>query len=125
MRRGSLMLALMGVLLSTSALAAEPDFCHSVCDSERRACKTNVQQLAAEDGDGLLNMAERNQIAKTAAKTQSPSPAMLANERSSVQTRRIARSAACDDTYGRCTRSCKAQNSASPLSPVLTPRKSG
>ena len=33
-----------------------------------------VQQLAQEDGDGLINMVERNQNARTAAKTQAPSP---------------------------------------------------
>ncbi len=122
MRRGSLMLALTGLLFSSASLAAEPDFCHSVCDSERRACKTNVQQLALEDGDGLINMAERNQNAKTAAKIQSPSPAALAGERSGVQARRIQRTAACDETYQRCTRTCKASAAAAPVFP---PRKSG
>ncbi|MDB5792830.1 MAG: hypothetical protein JWQ80_2854 [Massilia sp.] len=122
MRRESFMLALTGLLFSTASLAAEPDFCHSVCDSERRACKANVQQLALEDGDGLINMAERNQNAKTAAKTQSPSPAALAGERASVQARRIQRSAACDETYQRCARACKASATATPVFP---PRKSG
>ena len=122
MRRSSFMLALMGMLLSTGALAAEPSFCASVCDSERRACRADVQQLAAEDGDGLLVMQERNGLARTAAKTQSPSPAALANERSSVQARRIKRTAACEDTYRRCTRTCKAPESASP---VLVPRQNG
>jgi hypothetical protein len=114
MRRGSFMLALTGLLLSTASLAAEPSFCSSVCDSERRACRADVQQLAAEDGEGLLNMAERNQLARTAAKTQSPSSATLAGERSSVQTRRIQRIGACEETYLRCTRGCKAPEVASP-----------
>jgi hypothetical protein len=114
MRRGSFMLALTGLLLSTASLAAEPSFCSSVCDSERRACRTDVQQLAAEDGEGLLNMAERNQLARTVAKVQSPSPATLAGERSSVQTRRIQRIGACEETYLRCTRACKAPEVASP-----------
>ena len=114
MRRGSFMLALAGLLLSTASLAAEPSFCSSVCDSERRACKADVQQLAAEDGEGLLNMAERNQIARTAAKTQTPSPATLAGERASVQTRRIQRIGACEQTYLRCARACKVPAVASP-----------
>jgi hypothetical protein len=122
MRRGPLLLALMGMLFSTATLAAEPSFCTSVCDSERRACKTDVQQLAAEDGDGLLVMKERNDLARTAARTQTPSAAALAGERSNVQTRRIQRTAACEDTYRRCTKSCQAPASASP---VLVPRKNG
>ena len=122
MRRASFLLALTGMLLSTAGLAAEPSFCASVCDSERRACRADVQQLAAEDRDGLLAMQERNQLARTAAKTQGPSHASLANERSGVQARRIGRTAACEDTYRRCTRSCQAPAVASP---VLTPRTSG
>jgi hypothetical protein len=114
MRRGSFMLALAGLLLSTASLAAEPSFCASVCDSERRACRADVQQLAAEDGEGLLNMAERNQIARTAAKTQTPSSATLAGERASLQTRRIQRIGACEQTYLRCARACKVPEVASP-----------
>jgi len=114
MRRGSFMLALAGLLLSSASLAAEPSFCSSVCDSERRACRADVQQLAAEDGEGLLNMTERNQLARTAAKLQSPSSATLAGERSSTQSRRIQRIGACEDTYLRCTRGCKTPEVASP-----------
>jgi len=114
MRRGSFMLALAGLLLSTASLAAEPSFCSSVCDSERRACKADVQQLAEENSKGLFNMAERNQIARTAAKTQTPSSATLAGERAGVQTRRIDRIGACEETYLRCARACKVPEVASP-----------
>jgi len=122
MRRGALLLALMGMLFSTAALAAEPSFCTSVCDSERRACRTDVQQLAAEDGDGLLVMEERNQLARTAARTQTPSAAALAGARSDVQTRRIQRTAACEETYRRCIKSCQ---TPAAVSPVFLPRKNG
>ena len=119
MRRGPFMLALMGLLLSTASPAAEPSFCMSVCDSERRACRVDVQQLAAEDGEGMFKLRERNQLARTAARTQTPSPAALAGERSGTQTRRIQRTGACEDTYLRCTRACEAPEVASP---VLTNR---
>jgi hypothetical protein len=112
----------LGMLFTAAGAAAQPSFCASVCDSERRACRADAQQLAAEDGDGLIKMQERNHLARTALQTQSPSRGELANERSSVQARRIGRTAACEDTYQRCTRSCQASDS---LSPVLTPRKSG
>jgi hypothetical protein len=127
MHRGSpilsLFLALMGILLSSLCLAQEPNFCKSVCDSERRACKADVQQLAAEDGDGLFNMTDHNQLARTAAKTQGPSAATLAGERAGVNARRIARSAGCDDTYLRCTRTCASPGAKSVVSPVLTEKR--
>jgi hypothetical protein len=121
MRLSSSIVTLAGVLFSQAGFAADPGFCHSVCDSERRACRADVQQLAAEDGEGLLAMQEKNQLARTAARTGAPSSeAARVNERTAVQNRRIQRTAACESSYQRCERSCKA-----PVSPILTPRKSG
>ena len=126
MRPAFLIAALAGWLLSTAAHAADPGFCHSVCDSERRACKADVAQLAAEDGDGLLAMQEKNQLARTASRTGAPSSApALANERQAVANRRIQRSAGCDTAYQRCERSCRAPEAKAPASPIYTPRKSG
>ena len=126
MRLVPLILTLAGMLASQAALAADPAFCHSVCDSERRACKADVQELAAEDGEGLLVMQEKNQLARTAARTGAPSPEPVrAGEHSAVQNRRIARTAACESTYQRCERTCKAPEAKAPVSPIFTPRKSG
>jgi hypothetical protein len=126
MRLAFLIAALAGVLSSNTVLAAEPGFCHSVCDSERRACKADVQQLADEDGEGLLVMQEKNQLARTAARTGAPvSETVRAGERSAVQNRRIARTAACESTYQRCERACKAPQDKAAVSPIFTPRKSG
>ena len=126
MRFAPLMVTLAGVLAAHAAFAADPGFCHSVCDSERRACKADVQQLAAEDGEGLLVMQEKNLLARTAAKTGAPSSeSARANEHSAVQSRRIARTAACESTYQRCERGCKASEAKAPVSPIFTPRKSG
>jgi len=122
----SAVLALSGWLLSTPAFAADPGFCHSVCDSERRACKADVQQLAAEDGEGLLVMREKNELARTASRTGAPtSEPVRAGERSAVANRRIQRTAACESTYQRCERSCKAPEAKAPASPIFTPRKNG
>lgn len=126
MRCAILSAALAGWLASTAAFAADPGFCHSVCDSERRACKADVAQLAAEDGEGLLVMQERNQLARTASRTGAPSSAQaLAGERQAVANRRIQRTAACESTYQRCERSCRAPEAKAPASPFYTPRKSG
>jgi len=126
MRLVSLIAALAGAVFSHAALAADPGFCHSVCDSERRACKADVQQLAAEDGEGLLVMGEKNELARTASRTGAPSSEPVrAGERSAVANRRIQRTAACESTYQRCERSCKAPEAKAPASPIFTPRKSG
>ncbi|QOL48455.1 hypothetical protein [Massilia litorea] len=126
MRLAPLLLTLAGTLVSHAVLAAEPSFCHSVCDSERRACKADVAQLAAEDGEGLLVTQEKNQLARTAAKTGAPSPEPVrAGEHSAVQNRRIVRTAACESTWQRCERTCKAPEAKAPVSPIFTPRKSG
>jgi hypothetical protein len=126
MRLASLMLALTSSLFAAAALAADPGFCHSVCDSERRACKADVQQLAAEDGDGLLKMAETNELARTASRTGAPGSASAqAREQKAVANRRIQRTAACESTYQRCERSCKAPEAKAPASPIFTPRKNG
>ena len=126
MRFASLIATLAGVLASHAVLAAEPGFCHSVCDSERRACKADVQQLAAEDGEGLLVMREKNELARTASRTGAPSTEPVrAVEQKAVQNRRIQRTAACENTYQRCERACTAPDAKAATSPIFVPRKSG
>jgi hypothetical protein len=125
MRLAFLIAALAGVLFSNTVLAAEPSFCHSVCDSERRACKADVLQRAAEDDPDYLTMPERNQFARTAAASQGQPEAARASERSAAQNRRIAREGACENTYQRCERACKAPQDKAAVSPIFTPRKSG
>ncbi|MFC5478841.1 hypothetical protein [Massilia suwonensis] len=126
MRLASLTLALAGWLASAAALAADPSFCHSVCDSELRACKADAQQLAMEDREDLITTADKNPMARTAARTGAPTPvAAQAAERTALSNRRAGRMAACDTTFKRCERSCKAPEAKAPASPIFTPRKSG
>ena len=126
MRPVFLTLALAGWLLSAAAFAADPGFCHSVCDSERRACKADAQQLAMEDREDLLTVQEKNQLARNAANTGAPTQVgVRAPVDTALQNRRIKRVAACDTTYQRCERSCKAPEAKAPASPIYTPRKSG
>lgn len=126
MRPAFLTLVLTGWLLSTAALAADPGFCHSVCDSERRACKADAQQLAMEDREDLFETTEKNPLARTAASTGAPMQAgVRAPVDTALQNRRIKRVAACDTSYQRCERSCKAPETKAPLSPIFTPRKNG
>ncbi|MBD8533103.1 MULTISPECIES: hypothetical protein [unclassified Massilia] len=126
MRRGLLLLALMGMLFSTAALAAEPSFCTSVCDSERRACKADAQQIAMEDREDLLATQEKNRLARTAANTGAPvRTGARAPVDTALQNRRLGRVAACDTTYQRCERSCRAPEAKATALPIYTPRKSG
>lgn len=126
MRPATLTLALAGWLLSSAAYAADPGFCHSVCDSERRACKADAQQLAMEDREDLLAVEEKNRLARTAANTGAPSQTgARAPVETALQNRRMQRVAACDTTYQRCERSCRAPAAKAPASPIYTPRKSG
>lgn len=126
MRPASLMLALTGLLLSTASLADEPGFCHSVCDSERRACRTDAQQLAMEDREDLLTTTEKNQLARNAANAGAPTQVgARAPTDTALQNRRTKRIAACDTAYQRCERSCKAPEAKALASPILTPRTSG
>jgi hypothetical protein len=87
---------------------------------------SDVQQLAAEDGEGLIAMREKNQLARIAAGTGAPSPGPVrAGEHSAVQNRRIQRTATCESTYQRCEPACKAPEAKAPVSPIFTPRRSG
>ena len=126
MRLTFLISTLAGWLVSTAAFAADPGFCHSVCDSERRACKADAQELAMEDREHLLAAEEKNRLARTAANTGAPSQTgARAPVETALQNRRMQRVAACDTTYQRCERSCRAPAAKAPASPIYTPRKSG
>jgi len=122
MQRVTLMGVVLGFLLSNTSLAAEPGMCKSLCDSERRSCKAETHDLAREEFDGpiMLESRERNALARTAARTQAPSSAERATERTNVDTRRMRYAAACEDKYARCTRSCAIE--AAPASEVLVKR---
>jgi hypothetical protein len=70
-----------------------------------------VRELAAEDGKPLLEMTERNPMAR-AAQEQVPTPAGRAIDNAGTQARRIDKAAQCDTAYQRCTRACAAPDGA-------------
>ena len=126
MQRGSWIVALAALCLSGAASAAEPGICKSVCDTERRSCKANVDDLAAEKYEGpiVVEPRERNGLARTAQQTQGGPDVRLVENQGGVQDRRMRYRAACEDKYARCTRACSAP--ANPDSPVIVKRgKSG
>jgi hypothetical protein len=98
---------MMGALWAGAGHAADAGLCKSMCSAEKRECRANVHELAADDGKPLVEMAERNPLAR-AAQEQVPAPAGRAIDDAGTQTRRIDKSAQCDATYLRCTRACAA-----------------
>lgn len=123
MRRGSWIVVVLGLLFAKKGLAQEAAFCKPACSEEQRVCKQNGRGLAADHGDGVQLMPQRNELARTAEKTQGASHAQLAGERAGEQSRRMRHDEACEASYARCTRACAVPAAPAPDSPVLTNRR--
>ena len=124
MQRGW-MLALAGLLWSGASLAADPGICKSMCDAERKTCNARAEEHANDERNGpiVIEPRQRNEIARTAEKTQVETSAARANEQAGAQGRRMRYRTACDDAYARCTRGCASE--ATPVSPVIIKRPPG
>jgi hypothetical protein len=115
------LLTLLAVLVATmgagSGHAAEPGLCKSMCDADKRECRAHSQDLAAENASGLLEMPEKNPLAR-GAQSQVPATSSRALENSSMQSRRLSHASQCDATYLRCTRACAAPAESSVVKPA-------
>lgn len=109
MKRLAWLTIMMGALWAGPVHAADAGLCKSMCSAEKRECRANVRDLAADDGKPLLEMAERNPMAR-GAQAPVPAPAGRAIDDAGMQTRRIDKSAQCDVAYLRCTRACTAES---------------
>lgn len=107
MKRFTLLAIMMASTWAGAAYAADASVCKSMCSTERRECRAQVRELAAEDGKPFLEMAERNPLAR-AAQEQVPAPAGQALDNAGTQTRRIDKAGKCDEAYQRCVRACAA-----------------
>lgn len=107
MKRLSIVLGLVGLMLSGAAFADETAFCKSECDSARSQCMANTSKASGDDAVKLLSTQETNAFARTA---QDPvaGAGSKALERSGQQNRRAQQIGICSDKYQRCTRSCAA-----------------
>lgn len=115
MKRLALLFACVTTFASGAALAAEPEFCRSMCDSAQRECRAGAGlQAKAERSVTSNDLPDRNPLART-AQLEVPGSATRALGASGDDNRRMARIGECADTYQRCTRSC-----AAPQSSVLT-----
>ena len=107
MKRLTWLAITMASMWAGTGHAADAGLCKSMCSAEQRECRANVRGLAADDGKPLLEMAERNPMAR-AAQEQVPAPAGRAIDAAGTQSRRIDKSAQCDAAYQRCVRACAA-----------------
>ena len=115
MKRLSIVAALLGLMLSSTAFADEPAFCKAECDSARAQCKASTGKASGDDAVKLLSTQETNAFARTA---QSPvaGTGERSLERSGQQNRRAQQMSICDDKFQRCSRACVAPaDSGSPL----------
>jgi len=113
MKRFSLLAILMGAMWAGAACAADAGMCKSMCSTERNECRAQVRGLAADDGKSLLEMNERNPMAR-AAQERVPAPAERALDNAGTQTRRLDKAGQCEEAYQRCVRAC-----AAPADPIL------
>ncbi|WP_075791919.1 hypothetical protein [Massilia putida] len=111
-------LAVLAATLGAGAgHAAEPGLCKSMCDADKRECRAHGRESAAEDGAPLLEMPEKNPLAR-GAQMQVPAVSSRALENAGTQSRRMRHASQCDDTYLHCTRACAAPAASSGANPA-------
>ena len=117
MKRLSIIVGLVGIMLSGAAFADEAAFCKSECDSARSQCVASTGKASGDEAVKLLATQETNAFARTA---QDPvaGAGTRALERSGQQNRRAQQLGICDDKYQRCTRTCAAPGGAEGAFPV-------
>lgn len=91
--------------LSGACLADEPAFCKSMCTSEKNQCRAIAVAKQEKEGRSLVDMPEKNPLART-AQVQMGSSDAGALEKSGYEHRRMTRASACEDAWQRCTREC-------------------
>jgi hypothetical protein len=117
MKRLALLSLMAGAMWAGACHAAEPSLCKSMCDADKRECRAHVRELAGEDGGALLDMPEKNPLAR-AVQVQVPTEASRAIDNAGTQARRMGQAGACDATYLRCTRACAAPPAPSVAQPA-------
>jgi hypothetical protein len=111
-------LAMLGATLAAGIChAAEPGLCTSMCDADKRECRAQGHELAADNGAPLLEMPEKNPMAR-GAQMQVPATSSQALENSGTQSRRMRHASQCDATYLRCTRACAVPAASSVVKPA-------
>jgi hypothetical protein len=95
----------LGMLAAGSALAAETNFCTSMCESTQRECRVDASSGGKERFAAPPETAARNPLART-AEGAVPGQGARALQAAGDTHRRLDRTGACDKAYQQCTRSC-------------------
>jgi len=101
------------MLATGSALAADTNFCTSMCESTQRECRVDASSGGKERFVPPPETAARNPLART-AEGAVPGQGARALQAAGDTHRRLDRAGACDKAYQQCTRSCIIQTGAKP-----------
>jgi hypothetical protein len=107
------LIACFGMLATGSALAAETNFCTSMCESTQRECRVEASSGGKERFMPPPETAARNPLART-AEGEVPGQGARALQAAGDTHRRLDRTGACDKSYQQCKRSCVVQTETKP-----------
>lgn len=96
------------MLATGAALAAETNFCTSMCESAQRECRVEARSGGKERLVPPPETAARNPLART-AEGEVPGQGARALQAAGDTHRRLDRTGACDTSYQQCKRSCVVQ----------------
>jgi hypothetical protein len=98
----------LGMLPTGSVLAADTNFCTSMCESTQRECRVQASSGGKERFAAPPETSARNPLART-AEGEVPGQGARALQAAGNTQRRLDRAGACDQAYQQCTRSCVVQ----------------
>ena len=101
-------MACLGMLATGSVLAADANFCTSMCESTQRECRVDASAGGKERFIPPAEAAARNPLART-AEGEVPGQGARALQAAGDTHRRLDLTGACDKAYQQCKRSCVVQ----------------
>jgi hypothetical protein len=99
------LMACLGMLATGPALAADTNFCTSMCESTQRECRVEASSGGKERFVPPPETAARNPLART-AEGAVPGQGARALQAAGDTHRRLDRADSCDKSYQQCKRSC-------------------
>ncbi|MEW7851277.1 hypothetical protein AB2N08_21525 [Massilia aurea] len=97
----------VGVLAASQSLAADANFCTSMCESAQQECRAEARSGGNERFMPPPDNT-RNPLART-AESEVPGQGTRALQAAGDTHRRLDRTSACEKSYQHCTRSCSIQ----------------
>ena len=101
-------MACLGMLATGPVLAADANFCTSMCESAQRECRVEDSAGGKERFVPPPETAARNPLART-AEGAVPGQGARALQAAGDTHRRLDRTGVCDKSYQQCKRSCVVQ----------------